>query len=116
MSLRIDGMLVQTPTSLKLGRFTISKAQRAVSGRMMIEIIAVKRRLDCEWALISAPALKQIHDLLETGTVHTIQFVDTRTGETSTMQAYTGDRAQTLWPNLHGERQWKDASIALIEI
>lgn len=114
--MRINGVLIQTPTESKLGRFTISKAQRTTSGLMLIETIAVKRRLDCTWAIINTTELKRIHDLLEASTINTIQFIDTRTGELATMQAYVGDRTQTVWPILNGQRQWKDASLALIEI
>lgn len=114
--MKINGQTIQTPTNCELGRFTLSKSGRAASGRMRTDVIAVKRRLDCSWTLISAPALKQIHDILESAAEYLVEFVDTRSGEVATMTAYSGDRKNTLWHTIGGVRYWKDASIALIEV
>lgn len=114
--MRIGGQLIQAPTKCELGRFTISRSERTSSGRMNIEIIARKRRLDCEWSWISAPALKLIHDLLESGATHTVQFIDTRSGESATMTVYVGDMTQVTGHIGSGSRWWRDASISLIEV
>lgn len=114
--MRINGQAIQVPTKCELGRFIISRSQRTSSGLMRTEIIARKRRLNCEWAWISAAALKHIHDLLESGATHTVEFVDTRSGEAATMTIYVGDMNQNIAPVINGVRWWRDASISLIEV
>ena len=39
---KIAGVTVKTPSELTVGRYDISKASRAASGKMMMELIATK--------------------------------------------------------------------------
>lgn len=111
----IDGTTVKTPTDLKVGVFRITKAERLASGKMAMEIVAVKRRLDLSYALISEGDLKQIMDLLEAKVFHTVTYPDPQGGEEKTITAYVGDMNQVAWQKLKGTRYWADVSVALIE-
>lgn len=111
----IDGITIATPTELKVGVFRLSKAERTASGKMMMEIIAVKRRLDCKWALIKDTDLKQIMDLLDAKVFHTVTYPDPQTGETATITAYVGDINMNAFRRIGNSRYYADVSLSLIE-
>jgi hypothetical protein len=112
---KINGTTIKTPTNLKVGVFRITKAERLASGKMAMEIIAVKRRLDLSWEVINDASLRQIMDLLESRVFHTIVYPDPQRGEETTITAYVGDTNQEIWQKLRGTRYWRGVSIALIE-
>lgn len=110
----IAGTQVASPAELKVGRFDLTKAERTASGKMMMEIIATKRRVDVTWKKLPDDQLKQIIDLI---TAHkpffTLQYPDA--GGTATMTCYCGDINTSLWHTVNGVRYWSEVSIAFIE-
>lgn len=113
--MKINGTTIKTPTNLKVGVFRITKAERLASGKMAMEIIAVKRRLDLSWEVIDDASLQQIIGLLESKVFSTVTYPDPQGGEATTITAYVGDVAQEAWQKLQGTRYWRGVSIALIE-
>lgn len=113
--MKIDGVTIKTPTELNPGVFRITKAKRTESGKMAMDVIAIKRRLDLRWEIIDDASLKQIMDLLESKVFHTITYPDPQRGEEATITAYVGDINQAIWQKIHGTRYWRDVNIALIE-
>lgn len=115
MPVLIDGIQVKTPTGLKVGTFRITKSERLASGRMAMEIIAVKRRLDLSYAIIEDTDLKQLLDLLDAKVFHEVVYPDPQNGEQATITAYVGDTGQEAGQRIAGTRYWQDVSVALIE-
>lgn len=113
--MEIDNITIKTPTELKVGVFRLSKSNRVASGKMVMEIIAIKRRLDLKWSIISDTDLQQVMGILDSGVFHTVEYVDPKSGETATITAYVGDINQTAWQKLGSTRYWKDVALALIE-
>ena len=114
--MRINGQTIRTPTELKLGIYRLSKADRTSDGTMVMEIVAIKRRLDLKWTIISESDLRSILDNLESRTFHTVEYPDPQgTGGTATMTAYTGDINQSAWRRVGDTRYWRDVTLALIE-
>jgi len=111
----IDGVKVKSPTDLKVGRFILSKSERTASGKMVMEIIAKKRRLDCKWSIIKGSELKTILDLLDSKTFHQVTYPDPQTGENTTITCYVGDINMTVFQPINTDRYYTDVSIALIE-
>lgn len=111
----IDGVTIKTPTELKVGVFRLSKAERTASGKMVMEIIAIKRRLDCKWSIIKGSDLKRILDLLDSKVFHTVTYPDPKTGENHTITCYVGDINMTVSQIINADRYYTDVSIALIE-
>jgi len=62
--LKIAGITVKTPSELKVGRFDITKSNRAASGKMMMELIATKRRVDVVWKMLTDTELEKIIDTI----------------------------------------------------
>lgn len=110
----INGINIVTPTDFKVGVFRITKSERTASGKMMMEIIAVKRRLDIRWEIISDTDLQTILNILESKVFHTVVYPDPQKGENTTITAYVGDINMEAWQKV-GNRYWRDVSIALIE-
>ncbi len=114
--MKINGVTIRTPTELKVGTFRISKSERTADGAMTMDIIAVKRRLDLTWSLITSADLQQIMSLLAPNQAfHTIVYPDPENGETATITAYLGDTGQEVGQQISGTRYWRDVQIALIE-
>lgn len=112
--LKIAGVTVKTPSELKVGRFDLTKSNRTASGKMMMELIATKRRVDCTWKMIADSDLQLI---INTITAHkpffSLEYPDV--GGTTTMTCYAGDINTSLWHTIGGVRYWQDVSIAFIE-
>ena len=112
--LKIAGITVKTPTVLKVSRFDLSKSSRAASGKMMMEIIATKRRVDCVWRMLSDNDLKLIIDTITANKpFFSLEYPDA--GGTKTMTCYAGDILTSLWHTKNGIRYWEEVSIAFIE-
>lgn len=115
MAVTINSIQIKTPTELKVGVFRLTKAERLASGKMAMEVIAIKRRLDMRWEIITDTDLQQILDILDSKVFHNVQYPDPQNGETATITAYVGDINQAAWQKIAGTRYWQDVSLALIE-
>jgi len=112
--LKIAGITVKAPTELKVGRFDLSKSGRTASGKMMMEIIATKRRVDVVWKMLKDSELQQILDLITANKpFFTLEYPDA--GGTKTMTCYAGDIVTSLWYTKNGVRYWEEVSIGFIE-
>ncbi len=113
--MKINGQNIKTPTEVVVGVFRISKSGRLSDGSMAMDIIALKRRLDCSWALISSSDLQHLHGTLESQTFNAVEYVDPKNGEAGTMTAYVGDINQSTFQVKDGVRYWRNVSLSLIE-
>ncbi len=112
--LKIAGTIVATPAELKVGRFDISKSDRVASGKMVMEIIATKRRVDVVWKYIKDDELQTIIDTITANKpFFTLEYPDA--GGTQTMTCYAGDIMTGLWHTVGNTRYWQDVSIGFIE-
>lgn len=112
----INGITIKTPTKLRVGVFRIAgRAERTASGKMVMDIIAIKRKLYLEWEIIEESELKKIMDTLESRTFHTVTYPDPQKGENHTITAYVGDMDQEAWQKISGTRYWRNVSFSLIE-
>ena len=112
--LKIAGITVKAPTELKVGRFDLSKSSRTASGKMVMDIIATKRRVDVVWRYIPDADLQVILNLLAANKpFFTLEYPDA--GGQQTMTCYAGDILTSLWHTKNGIRYWEDVSIAFIE-
>lgn len=110
----IAGTQVASPAELKVGRFDLTKSQRTASGKMVMEIIATKRRVDVTWKMLRDSDLQTI---LDTITAHkpffSLSYPDA--GGTATMTCYAGDINTSLWHTKNGVRYWEEITIPFIE-
>ncbi len=112
--LKIAGTTVAAPVELKVGRFDLSKSGRTASGKMVMDIIATKRRVDCVWKMLPDSELKKILDVITANKpFFSLEYPDA--GGTKTMICYAGDINTTLWYTKNGIRYWEEVSIPFIE-
>jgi hypothetical protein len=111
---RIAGVKIKTPSEVKIGRFDITKAERNAAGKMVMDIIATKRRVDCTWALIADSDLQTILNAI-TANKPFFALEYPEVGGQNTMICYSGDINTGLWHTKNGVRYWQDVSIPFIE-
>ena len=112
--LKIAGVTVKTPSELKVGRFDLTKSNRTASGKMMMELIATKRRVDCVWRMLPDSDLKLIVDTITANKpFFSLEYPDT--GGNETMTCYAGDIVTSLWHTKNDVRYWEEVSIGFIE-
>lgn len=112
--LKIAGITVKAPTALKVGRFDLSKSSRTASGKMVMDIIATKRRVDVIWKMLPDDELQKIIDTIAANKpFFSLEYPDA--GGTKTMTCYAGDILTSLWHTKNGVRFWEDVQISFIE-
>ncbi len=112
--LKIAGVSVKAPTDLKIGRFDLTKSSRTASGKMVMELIATKKRVDITWKMLPDNELQKIIDTITANKpFFTLEYPDA--GGTKTMTCYAGDIITSLWHTKNGIRYWEEVSIAFIE-
>jgi hypothetical protein len=112
--LKIAGTTVAAPVELKVGRFDITKSSRTASGKMVMELIATKKRVDITWKMLPDNELQKIIDTITSNKpFFTLTYPDT--GGSKTMTCYAGDIITSLWHTNNGVRYWEDVSIGFIE-
>jgi hypothetical protein len=111
---RIATAKVATPSEIKVSRFDITKSQRAASGKMLMQIIATKTRVDARWKILKDGDLKTILDLIAANRpFFPLEYPDA--GGAQTMTCYAGDIVTSLWHTIGGIRYWEEVSIPFIE-
>mgnify|MGYP001478829875 CR=1 FL=1 len=112
--LTIAGTKVANPAEVQVGRFDLTKSDRTASGKMVMEIIATKLRVDVTWKMLKDSDLKTIIDII---TVHkpffSLAYPDA--GGTQSMTCYAGDIVAGLWHTVGSIRYWEEVQIAFIE-
>ncbi len=112
--LYIAGTKVARPADIKVGRFDLTKSNRTASGKMVMEYIATKRRVDVVWRYIPDADLQVILNLLAANKpFFTLEYPDA--GGQQTMTCYAGDINTSLWHTINGVRRWSEVSISFIE-
>jgi hypothetical protein len=112
--LKIAGITVKAPTELKVGRFDLSKSGRTASGKMVMDIIVTKRRVDVVWKMLPDNELQKIIDTITANKpFFSLEYPDA--GGTKTMTCYSGDIVTSLWHTKNGVRYWEEVSIGFIE-
>lgn len=112
--LKIAGVSVKAPTDLKIGRFDLTKSGRTASGKMVMELIATKKRVDITWKMLPDNELQKIIDTIMTNKpFFSLEYPDA--GGSKTMTCYAGDIVTSLWHTKNGVRYWEEVSIGFIE-
>lgn len=112
--LKIAGVSVKAPTDLKIGRFDLTKSGRTASGKMVMELIATKKRVDITWKMLPDNELQKIIDTITANKpFFSLEYPDA--GGTKSMTCYAGDVVTSLWHTKNGVRYWEEVSIPFIE-
>ena len=105
---------MKAPSEVNIGRFDLSKSSRTASGKMVMDIIATKRRVDVVWKMLPDDELQKIIDTITANKpFFSLEYPDA--GGTQTMTCYAGDIITSLWHTKNGVRYWEEVSLAFIE-
>lgn len=113
--LTIAGVTIpQNPAEITVGRFDLTKSERTASGKMVMDIIATKRRVDCTWKMLPDSMLQTIIDTITANKpFFSLEYPDA--GGSKTMTCYAGDIVTSLWHTKDGVRYWEEVTIPFIE-
>lgn len=113
----IDGQAISpNPSAIERGKFRLTKAERTADGTMVMDLIAVKHRIELRWNRIAEDAYRTILEHLEDGVFHAVAYPDPQaTGGRRMITAYVGDITDGVWQRSAGVRWFQDVRVALIE-
>lgn len=114
--LSINGVALPDPTQLTIEEFDLStNARRALDGSFSYDFVAVKRRVEARWAVLTAAEVAAIRSSLPDG-----QFYEVELEDGTQLTCYRGDRSRGLDAArsvlINGQRLWVDVSLTLIEV
>lgn len=110
----IAGVAMPTPSSFEVGIQDLSKADRNASGYMIIERIATKRKLQINYAYLSATDLSTVLQAVSP-TSYQVVYLDPQTGSNRQAEFYCGDRSMGMVSFVGGVPVYKDIKFDLIE-
>lgn len=112
--IKINTVLIATPSGFNVGIQDLSKAERNANGDMIIERIATKRKLELSYAYLSQSGLSALLTAIS-DVFFTVEYPDPVTGALRTGTFYTGDRNAAAIDYKAGVMRWKDLKFSLIE-
>lgn len=114
--MKVDGVTIKNPTEFSIERYNITKAGRVASGKMVMDLVAKKRKFLLRYAAISGKDLNTILSAIDTNNMFmTFEYVEN--GVTKTATVYVGHIPSVLHRMAaSGDHwYWKDVNFDLIE-
>lgn len=112
----INNVLMPTPKSCKITRNKIwsQNAGRVASGKMVGDIIAIKYKLEIQWALVKSADVIKI-DTAVSKSFFNVKFLDPATNSYKTIVCYAGDPSYPPYSWAEGHKKYTGVSVNLIE-
>lgn len=106
----VNGAAMATPSELKVELMDVgSDGQRSASGSLVVDRVAVKRRLRLKWPLLGTAEMGALLGAVG-GSFFTVTCPDPEQG-TRTMTCRCGERAAGVLRMLGGEPVWTDIEM-----
>lgn len=109
---KIDSTPIPTPQKFEINTFDIKRETRLSSGKMVIDIVATKKRFSLTYTDLTGVQLNNILDLIYGAAFVNYEY-PTETG-TSTTLVTRGETPRELWSNF-GDKRYRGIRIELIE-
>lgn len=114
--LKVNGADIPTPSAMKVNIFDVSAtADRSASGKLMVDRVATKRKLEMTWARLTAQQLSTLLGAVGEKVFFTAEYPDPQSGGRRSMVCYSGDRAVGILRMEAGEPIWTDVEMNWIE-
>ena len=115
MNIKINGVKIKEPQNPKISTYNLTKSGRVASGKMMMDLVAKKKKLFCDYEVLSGAEMDKILSLID-GSAMFFNVEYTDNGHTHSFTAYVGEINRTHFRSgpLSGW-YWKDVSFNLIE-
>ena len=112
--IKINGVVLPTPSDYQIGIMDLSKAERNARGTMIIERIATKRKIELEWSYLSKDDLSRVLRLVSS-VFFTVEYIDPQENTWKTGTFYAGDRRVGALDYRNGVIRYKDINFNIIE-
>ena len=112
--LKIDGVVIPTPSDYQVGIMDLSKAERNALGTMIIERVATKRKLELSWKYLSKEELSNLFNKVS-AVLFQVEYIDPQDNALKTGTFYAGDRKAGALDYQDGIIRYKDISVNIIE-
>ena len=111
----VNGTPIVTPKKFVPGIYDVSKnADRNAAGTMLIDRVAVKRKLEMEWGPLTnsemSTLLTSVSDVF-----FTVTYPDPKTGSSNTITCYVGDRTAAMYKYTGTTPMWEGLKMNFIE-
>lgn len=113
--LKVNGVDIPTPSEFTVGVQDISQAERVASGRIVIDRIATKIKLNMSWKYIPASALATLLTQID-NVYFDVEYLDPRTNTRQTREFYVGDRTVGMYKYNNGNPIYIDIGFNFIEV
>lgn len=114
--LKVNGAAVPTPSAMKINIFDVSStADRNASGRVVIDRVGTKRKLELRWARLSVAEMQTLLTAVGENVFFTAAYPDPQTGGMRSMTCYCGDRAVGILRMDGASPLWTDVEMNWIE-
>lgn len=112
--LKINGVVIPTPSDYNVGIQNIVKAERNARGKMIIELITVKRKIEMSWKYLTNSDLQKVLNAVSP-ILFSVEYQDPQSGGIKTGTFYAGDRKAGAMSYIDGVMKWDDIKFNLIE-
>lgn len=110
----VNGVPLPSPSEYSVGVMDLSKAERNANGLILIERIATKRKIECQWAFLTADQLQLLLTTVSP-VFFSVTYPDPQTGATRTGTFYVGDRTAGMLDYFDNVPRYKDTAMNFIE-
>ncbi len=91
-----------------------NESSRDALGNMYRDRITTKRKLNCEWGVLTTQEISQIMQLIA-NVFFRVTYVDPYSGTEETRVFYSGDRTAPVAVVVNGETYWRGLTCNFIE-
>lgn len=112
--IKIDGVVIPTPSDYVVGIMDISKAERNANGTMVIDRIATKRKIEMNWRYLAKNELSNLFKAVSP-IFFMVEYIDPVDDEIKTGYFYAGDRKSGALDYINGKIRYKDITVNVIE-
>lgn len=113
--LKVNGTTIKTPQKMSIGIYDVSKnADRNAEGTIMIDRVAVKRKVECEWGALTNAEMSALLSAC-TAVFFSVTYPDPMTGAAKTITCYVGDRTAPVYREISGVPLWEGLKMNFIE-
>ena len=113
--LTVNGAAIPAPSEMQVTVFDVNPAQeRSAAGELVMDRVAVKRRIDLRWAYLAGSDLAALLSAVGGGFFEA-GYPDPVTGEARSMRCCCGDRASGVLRMEDGAPVWTNVEMSWTE-
>ena len=115
--LKVNGVFIPDPSSLQWGIQSVSdqNAGRTTDGKMHVNLITRKRKLELEWHGVSFAVTSEILQAVNPETF-SVTYHDALTNSNLTKTFYVGDRTAMVYSYSDGYKRYQNVAFNIIEV